>query len=76
MNAEELQILHEHPDGDALFYDPEAQLLFIHDSDTEQYVSIPMGAYGLIEIAESAARIAKQIIYQENEGGTKQNFDL
>ncbi|NLY64429.1 MAG: hypothetical protein GX070_05665 [Alcaligenaceae bacterium] len=67
MDTQELQILHEHPDGDALFYDPEAQLLFIHDSDAEQYVSIPIHAYGLLEIAESAARIAREIIYQEGE---------
>lgn len=67
MDTQELQILHEHPDGHAVFYDKEAQALFIQDGDTERYVSIPIGAYGLLEIAESAARIAREIIYQEGE---------
>ncbi|NLY35281.1 MAG: hypothetical protein GX040_11280 [Alcaligenaceae bacterium] len=64
---EELQILHEHPDGHAVFYDKEAQALFIQDSDTEQYVSIPMGAYGLLEIAENASRAAREIIFEEED---------
>lgn len=67
MDTQELQILHEHPDGHAVFYDKEAQALFIQDGDTERYLSIPISAYGLLEIAESAARIAKQIVYQEAE---------
>lgn len=65
MDTQELQILHEHPDGHAVFYDKEAQALFIQDGDTERYLSIPIGAYGLLELAESAARIAKQIVYED-----------
>lgn len=65
MDTQELQILHEHPDGHAVFYDKEAQALFIQDGDTERYVSIPIGAYGLLELAENAARIAKQIVYED-----------
>lgn len=65
MDAQELQILHEHPDGHAVFYDKEAQALFIQDGDTERYLSIPIGAYGLLELAENAARIAKQIVYED-----------
>ncbi|MDD3757330.1 MAG: hypothetical protein PHN76_04120 [Advenella sp.] len=65
MDTQELQILHEHPDGHAVFYDKEAQALFIQDGDTERYLSIPIGAYGLLELAENAARIAKQIVYED-----------
>lgn len=67
METQELQILHEHPDGHAVFYDKEAQALFIQDGDTERYLSIPIAAFGLLELAENAARIARKIIYQEGE---------
>lgn len=64
MNIREIQTLHRHPDGHQVTFDQQTQALTITNTDDGQTVSIPMGAYGLLEIAESAARIAKQIVYE------------
>lgn len=67
MDTQELQILHEHPDGHSILFDPQTQELTVFNADDGQNVSIPMGAYGLLELVEAAASIIKEITYQEGE---------
>lgn len=63
MSIHEIQRLHAHPDGHVVFYDPQAQTLNIFNEDGHT-VAIPMAAFGLLEVAEAASRIAKEIIYE------------
>lgn len=67
MNIRETQTLHLHPDGHAITFDQQTQTLTVFNVDDGQTVSIPMGAYGLLELVEAAASIIKEITYQEGE---------
>ena len=67
MNIRETQKLHLHPDGHAIAFDQQTHTLTIFNADDGQTVSIPAGAFSLLELAEAAARIAKQIIYEDGE---------
>ncbi|NLY65240.1 MAG: hypothetical protein GX070_09865 [Alcaligenaceae bacterium] len=65
MNIRETQTLHLHPDGHAITFDQQTQTLTVFNVDDGKTVSIPAGAFSLLELAESAARIAKQIVYED-----------
>ncbi len=67
MNIREILPLHTHPDGHGILFDPQTQELTVFNADDGQTVSIPMGAYGLLELVEAAASIIKEITYQEGE---------